>query len=223
MRGEGFRVGGHLGASVSALVDGQIDPATAERAWLHVMGCVRCRRLVEQEGWVKRRLAESGPAGPPAHLLGSLVGLDPRAADDAAAAPVPALVGDRSPRPVEERYAREVDASWAAVTAIESRGRGRRRAGLAAVGVGSVSAAVLGISALGGATLGIGPGAGAGPNGTPAASLSRSTSTPTPVGATGAARPGTATAPVATQQFLGWSPTIPQRTGPRVVMVAERR
>ena len=23
--------------------------------------------------------------------------------------------------------------------------------------------------------------------------------------------------------FLGWSPTIPQRTGPRVVMVAERR
>jgi hypothetical protein len=222
MRAEGFRVGGHLGASVSALVDGQLDPATAERAWLHVMGCVRCRRLVEQEGWVKRRLAESGPAGPPAHLLGSLVGLDPHAGDPAAA-PVPALVGDSTPGPGEDPSARAVDASWAAVAAIESRGRGRRRAGLAAVGVGSVSAAVLGISALGGATLGIGPGAGAGPNGTPAASLSRSTSTPTPVGATGTARPGATTAPVATQQFLGWSPTIPQRTGPRVVMVAERR
>jgi hypothetical protein len=47
-----WRLGGHLGSSVSALVDGQLDDETAERAWGHVMHCVPCRRLVEHEGWV---------------------------------------------------------------------------------------------------------------------------------------------------------------------------
>jgi anti-sigma factor RsiW len=119
-------LGGHIGSSVSALVDGQLDHAEAERAWSHVLTCPPCRRLVEREGWVKRQLATMSGSEPSARLLGSLHQLDV-AAD-----------------------------AWAAVDELERRGRGRRRAGLALAGAGSVSAAVLGIATLGGAGLGIG-------------------------------------------------------------------
>jgi predicted anti-sigma-YlaC factor YlaD len=120
--------GGHLGASVSALVDGQLDAESTERAWEHVMHCPPCRRLVEHEGWVKRQLAQiadpSRPDVPSDRLLGSLLEMGPAAA------------------------------AWVDVEEIEHRGRARRRAGIALVGAGSVSAAVLGLSALGGATIG---------------------------------------------------------------------
>ena len=119
-------LGGHLGAAVSALVDGQLDEESAERAWAHVAGCPSCRRLVEREGWVKRRLAEMAGSAPdvpppPSDLLGSLYDLEPADADrDHAAA----------------------QAAWAAVEQLEERHRPRRRAGLAVVGVGSVSTSV---------------------------------------------------------------------------------
>lgn len=48
---------GHLGPRVSALLDGQLPPAEAERAWAHVHACHVCRDLVEREGWVKTRLS----------------------------------------------------------------------------------------------------------------------------------------------------------------------
>jgi anti-sigma factor RsiW len=48
---------GHLGSRVSALLDGQLPPAEAERAWAHVHACHLCRDLVEREGWVKTRLS----------------------------------------------------------------------------------------------------------------------------------------------------------------------
>jgi hypothetical protein len=118
--------GGHIGSSVSALVDGQLDHDEAERAWSHVLTCPPCRQLVEREGWVKRQLATMSGNEPPARLVGSLQHLDPAAE------------------------------AWAAVGELERRGRGRRRAGLALVGAGSVSAAVLGIATLSGAGLGIG-------------------------------------------------------------------
>jgi hypothetical protein len=71
---------GHIGSTASALVDGQLAPEEAERAWSHVVGCHDCRRLVEREGWLKRRLGGLGtPAAaveaPPA-LLGSLYDVD---------------------------------------------------------------------------------------------------------------------------------------------------
>jgi hypothetical protein len=118
--------GGHLGSSVSALVDGQMDPEQAERAWAHVLHCPTCRQAVEREGWVKRRLATISNDEPPAGLLGSLYQLDP------------------------------TTEAWAAVDELERKGRSRRRAGLAVAGVGGVSAAVFGIATLGGAGLGIG-------------------------------------------------------------------
>lgn len=137
--------GGHLGASVSALVDGQLDAESNERAWEHVTQCVPCRRLVEHEGWVKRQLAQiaggTAPDEPSDRLVGSLLHMDPTAS------------------------------AWADVEEIEERGRGRRRAGIALVGAGSVSAAVLGISTLG--VVG-------GTTGAPATSIGRSSVSSTP-------------------------------------------
>jgi anti-sigma factor RsiW len=75
-----LKLHGHIGSTASALVDGQLTPDEAERAWQHVVGCAGCRRLVEREGWLKRRLAGLGtPAAavstPPA-LVGSLYDVD---------------------------------------------------------------------------------------------------------------------------------------------------
>jgi anti-sigma factor RsiW len=117
---------GHLGAAVSALVDGQLDEASADEAWAHVHNCPACRRLVERESWVKRQLSQMGGSEPSARLLGSLYELEP---------------------------SDELVDAWAAVDEIERQGRGRRRVGLALVGAGSVGAAVFGLTALSGALL----------------------------------------------------------------------
>lgn len=192
--------GGHLGAAVSALVDGQLDEESSERAWVHVAGCASCRRLVEREGWVKRRLAEMAGAAPgtprpPAGLLGSLYDLEP-------------VLDDR-----RGRHDPVVQASWAAVGQLERRQRPSRRAGLAVAGVGSVSAAVLGLSALGAAPLGIG----GAPVQPPSSALTRATPTGTPVApvpsapsgaqvstsATASPGPRVSSAPT-TGPFAGW-------------------
>ena len=67
---------GHLGSRVSALLDGQLPPDEAERAWAHVHQCHACRDLVEREGWIKTRLAglSFGSTEAPDHLKGSLLG-----------------------------------------------------------------------------------------------------------------------------------------------------
>ena len=124
---------GHLGSSVSALVDGQLGDEEAQRAWQHVEHCGPCRRQVEHEGWVKRQLAQIAappPEEPSDRFLGSLLHLDP------------------------------ATVAWAETREIEDRGRTRRRAGIALVGAGSVSAAVLGLSALSGGPLSLGGGSG---------------------------------------------------------------
>lgn len=180
-----WRLGGHLGPSVSALVDGQLDEESTERAWAHVMACPSCCRAVEREGWVKRQLAQmSGSPAPDessSHLLGSLHDLDP----------------------VE----RETRDAWAAVAELEARGRGRRRAGIAAVGVGSVSAAVLGLSALSGATLGIG----GSPSVPPPTALIRSTPTAGPLAQLDALRSGRSASAASSGfvPFSGWSFSAP--------------
>lgn len=160
-----FKLGGHIGPAVSSLVDGQLDPESSERAWAHILTCTSCRRLVEREGWVKTQLASMGGREPPARLLGSLYELDENG-EPARAAGSPAL-----------RPSWEAIEAWVAVDQIEQRGKGRRRAGLAMVGAGSVSVAVLGFATLSGAGLGIG----GAPAGTPTTSFTRST---TPAGPT---------------------------------------
>ncbi|GAA4700112.1 zf-HC2 domain-containing protein [Nocardioides nanhaiensis] len=115
----------HLGPRVSALLDGQLPAAEAELAWQHVHGCHSCRDLVEREGWVKQRLSALSltPTGsePPAHLVGSLLGLTP-----ASVGPTGAVVHS-------------------------SAGVPRRPLGLAALGGSAVGVAVVGVLALGAA------------------------------------------------------------------------
>lgn len=143
-----WNLGGHLGGSVvTALVDGQLDAEASERAWSHVNMCPACRRAVEHEGWVKRKLSRMGGGEPSARLLGSLYELDH---------------ADPPTRPSWESLE-----AWAAVEEIERKGRTRRRAGLVLVGAGGVSAAVFGLASLSGSVLGIGEA----PAGPPAASL----------------------------------------------------
>lgn len=132
---------GHLGARASALLDGQLPPAEAERLWAHVHGCHLCRDLVEREGWVKTRLsglaAREGTRAPE-HLKGALLGacsMPPvRTPADAATpyGPVPGL-----PPVVRTGTAASAPAP-----------RVRRTAVLAGVG-GAAGMAVLGVLALG--------------------------------------------------------------------------
>lgn len=159
-------LGGHLGITVSALLDGQLEGASAERAWAHVHGCQICYRQVEREGWVKTQLAAmTGDDGPPPQLLGSLYGLGDRlGACDGAGSPG---VDDGT-------------AAWAAVAELERRGRGRRRTGIALAGAGLGSAALLGFASLTGTTLGIG----GAPSGPPTSALTGS-GVPTSMPSTG--------------------------------------
>jgi anti-sigma factor RsiW len=76
----------HLGARVSALLDGRLAPDVEERLWSHVHKCHPCRDLVEREGTVKTRLAawsmDASTSGPvPEQLRASL--LDPTASSGA--------------------------------------------------------------------------------------------------------------------------------------------
>ena len=116
---------GHLGARVSALLDGQMSPEESERAWAHVHSCHQCRDLVEREGWVKTRLAglAYGTTAAPDHLKGS-------------------LLGGRVTVPPGDAYLALVR---------HTDGRSRRNAGLVAIGGGAVGAAVMGVLALGAA------------------------------------------------------------------------
>jgi hypothetical protein len=82
----------HLGEKVSSLVDGQLSVDAAERAHMHIAGCVDCRQAVEFERLMKQRLSVlgaptlgedlvsrlihlAGPSGPlpprPGHVPGS--------------------------------------------------------------------------------------------------------------------------------------------------------
>lgn len=128
---------GHLGARASALLDGQLPPAEAERLWAHVHGCHLCRDLVEREGWVKTRLsglaAREGTRAPD-HLKGALLGacsMPPARTPADTSTPYGPLAGlpapTRPPAPAP---------------------RVRRTAVLAGVG-GAAGMAVLGVLALG--------------------------------------------------------------------------
>ena len=114
---------GHLGSRVSALLDGQLPPAEAERAWAHVHACHACRDLVEREGWVKTRLAGLtwGEPATPDHLKGSLLG------------------SPQSPPPM----------ILAGAPFASDSGRLRRNIGLVAMGGSAVGAAFVGVLALG--------------------------------------------------------------------------
>ncbi|CUR56324.1 conserved hypothetical protein [metagenome] len=110
----------HLGTRVGALVDGQLGDAEAERAWAHVHTCATCRAAVEREGWIKRQL----------------VGLSLADAGEAPAA----LKGSLCSPGAFARYPDHSDY-------VADQARGRRFGGLAAIGAGTVGAAMFGVLA----------------------------------------------------------------------------
>lgn len=126
----------HIRSQVSALVDGQLPPAEAERAWAHVLTCPGCRHLVQREGWTKHQLAGlAGPAGPAERsphpsLQGRLYGLAPDH-------PAYGLGRERGFDP----------GAWAGVDRLEHAAR-RRRTTVVMAGAGSLGAAVIGLVAL---------------------------------------------------------------------------
>ncbi|MDX6324363.1 MAG: hypothetical protein QOK15_717 [Nocardioidaceae bacterium] len=90
----------HLGAQVSALLDGQLTRDRADRAWQHVAGCDACRAAVHREEWVKRRVTGLArcepPDEPPAGLAATLRSLPAGSALDARwSEPVRRSVGTR--------------------------------------------------------------------------------------------------------------------------------
>lgn len=111
----------HVGTRVSALVDGQLPPAESDRLWAHVMGCRSCRQAVEHEGWVKTQLAGLSASWPTTPPLGLAAADADRWSADRAAQHPPALPGP------ERRTARTI----------------------AAIGAGSIGAAMVGVLALG--------------------------------------------------------------------------
>ena len=84
--------GGHLGALVAPLVDGQLRPATAERAWAHVLRCQTCTAAVRRQTWVKNQLLLTGPVAAPESLADRLCSLK----DDLAGAECAAPAADGS-------------------------------------------------------------------------------------------------------------------------------
>ncbi|GAB3031400.1 hypothetical protein GCM10011376_24630 [Nocardioides flavus (ex Wang et al. 2016)] len=113
----------HLGARVSALLDGRLAPDEEERCWAHVHTCHACRDLVEQEGWVKTQLAQlSFGAGQPSRDFKS------------------ALVG---------RCSALQPPSGSSFAPVPHSSTHRPRRGLMALGGGAASACVVGVLALG--------------------------------------------------------------------------
>jgi anti-sigma factor RsiW len=113
---------GHVGSKVSALVDGQLPAAESDRLWAHVHRCATCRHLVEREGWIKTRLVGlslgSQPAAPQ-RLRGAL-----------------SVVGTAWSDPP------------APATTVEAQRERRRVMVVAALGAGSMGAAMVGVLAL---------------------------------------------------------------------------
>lgn len=127
----------HVGSRVSALVDGQLSEAEAERVWAHVMVCPTCRRAVEREGWTKTRVRGTcGPRdaapGVSVDLLGSLYAVEARAE-------LRAEIMAEVRAELQSEMRAEVVRMERAV---------RRRATVAIIGVSSMSIAVVGLMAV---------------------------------------------------------------------------
>ncbi len=123
MTGERTYAGGHLGALVAPLVDGQLRRATADRAWAHVLRCRCCTESVRRQTWVKNQLLLSRDPGsetPSASLADRLLALPESLAEEVAH---PAVPGGWVP--------------WSARTRV-----------VAAAGVGGLSAAAIVVASL---------------------------------------------------------------------------
>lgn len=133
----------HLGARISALVDGELDHESRDRALAHVAHCSECRNLLDAERSVKDLLgAADGPA-PPDQVLAALHGLalpggplPPRARTMPQGPVVPVL-------PPPGRRTRRVERASRGPSTYASTRHGTRRVRLAAAGTLSVAGLLL--------------------------------------------------------------------------------
>lgn len=80
----------HLGSRISALVDGQLAPAAAERALAHVATCPSCARELAAARAARRALAAADPVQPTEDLTARLLALSSQS-------PPPVPVAARDP------------------------------------------------------------------------------------------------------------------------------
>lgn len=83
----------HLGSRISALVDGELDPAATERALAHVACCPSCARELAAARAARRALAAAEPVEPTDDLTARLLSLSSQAPPVPAAARDPFAVG----------------------------------------------------------------------------------------------------------------------------------
>ena len=62
----------HLGERVAALVDGELDHDSRDRAVAHLTRCEECRSAVREQRWLKSRMRELAATEPSAALRSSL-------------------------------------------------------------------------------------------------------------------------------------------------------
>ncbi len=155
----------HLGERVAALVDGELDHDSRDRAVAHLTRCEECRSAVREQRWLKARMRELAATEPSAALRSSLfeIGRSWPAETDGQAAirhaetvaglslPTRSYLAPHASTPGPTHGPTPGAAADAHATDRRTTDR-RRRAGLVMAGAGSVGAAVLGLSyALGGA------------------------------------------------------------------------
>ena len=90
----------HLGSRISALVDGQLDPAATERALAHVALCRGCARELADARAARRALAAAEPVQPTEDLTARLLSLSAQGAPPVAPRCDPFAVGDGTSLPV---------------------------------------------------------------------------------------------------------------------------
>jgi len=130
----------HLGSRLSALVDGQLTPAEAERALEHVACCPRCAAELSAARAARRALSSAGPVEPAPDLAARLLALS---------AQIPSTDGDplRSAPVAGDPWTQPVPLPRGAWSGEVRRGTVRRR--VVGLVVGGVGAAAIGLFALG--------------------------------------------------------------------------
>ncbi|QJW37312.1 zf-HC2 domain-containing protein [Cellulosimicrobium protaetiae] len=128
----------HLGSRLSALVDGQLTPAEAERALEHVACCPRCAAELTAARAARRALSSAGPVEPAPDLAARLLALS---------AQIPTTAGDPLRSAPATPWAEPATLPRGAWSGEVRRGTlGRRIAGLV---VGGVGIAAVGLFVLG--------------------------------------------------------------------------
>ncbi|GII99632.1 hypothetical protein CLV28_0203 [Sediminihabitans luteus] len=122
----------HLGALASALVDGQLSPAAAERAVAHTVRCERCAAEVADVRAARRSVGAAAPVVPADDLVARILAMAPEPAGDSGR---------------EAGFASDVPCQWYGTAAAAP----RRRRLVPVVALGASGVLLLSLAAVGGA------------------------------------------------------------------------